>query len=131
MANIVDLIHELVEFGEDTIDRENLMNLVDNVLDKKPIFNKYNFDHIMPDWRHYKEIKIEYEYQRRIPCLYIKIYSKSDNPRIGDIRGTKVEEDMIHQHGLKDMMERLLNVNDFYDDKYIRGLFSPKLLRTF
>lgn len=131
MTNVIDLIHELSQFDGDTINQEDIMKLVDKVNSKPYLFTKANFSTIMPDWKKYNEIKIEYEYQRRISCLYVHVYSNSNDPEVEEFRDTKLEEDMIDKYGLKDMMERLLNVNDVNDDKYIRGLFHPKLLRSF
>ncbi|TXG85652.1 MAG: hypothetical protein E6R13_01990 [Spirochaetes bacterium] len=131
MTNVIDLIHELSRFDGDTIHHEDVMKLINDVNNKQYLFTKDNFDEIMPDWKHYNEIKIEYEYQRRISCLYISIHSNSNDPEVDKFRDTQLEEDMIYKHGLKDMMERLLNVNNVDDDKYIRGLFHPKLLRSF
>jgi len=131
MTNIIDLVHELVNYDSDNINHEDIIKICDSIDNKPYIFTRENFSNIMPDWKHYNEIKIEYEYQRRIPCLYIKVKSNSNDPNIESFRDTTLEEDMIYKHGLKDMMERLLNLYDVDDNKYIRGLFHPKLLRSF
>ena len=99
----IDIAYELSEYKNKTISANGLMEIFDNVLQsKRCLVDKDNIDELIPDWKSFKRIIIEYEFQRRIPCIYIKVRAirKSDGMSVGRIDGV--------ENALHDRVQRLI-----------------------
>lgn len=123
----IDIAYELSEYKNKTISANGLMEIFDNVLQsKRCLVDKDNIDELIPDWKSFKRIIIEYEFQRRIPCIYIKVRAirKSDGMSVGRIDGV--------ENALHDRVQRLIICyEEVISDAYIQNLFDISLLHMF
>lgn len=125
-VNPIDIAYELTEYKNKTISANGIMEIFDNVLQfKRCLVDNDNIDELIPNWKSFKQIIIEYEFQRRIPCIYIKVCAirKSD--------GVGVSSDELATV-LHDRVQRLIVCyEEVTSNAYIQNLFDISLLHAF
>jgi hypothetical protein len=127
MTNAIDLAYELSEFNHKNITEDQIREIIDKLsqLPKHLIFVN-NVDDIIKEWKSFTKIVIKYEFQRRIPSIYIGFCGTRKDGKEDESDSTQFSDI------LRDRVNRLIVC---YDEtacnNYIQDLFHPDVLEMF
>jgi hypothetical protein len=126
--NKIDLVYELSQ-GDSELTQEVIQKAIRKVSKLTYLVTLNNLNELIPSWERSKNIGIEFEYQRRIPTIYLEMYVSLSGMLVN------MESNSAYCDFYNLMKERIYSFITNYDEieceRYIENLFHPDVLNEF